>query len=81
MTPVQFHYLERRYNYMLQREEYLAGLLAAVTANYSFGSQSNLEPTDFPLPTLKRPPKRLPTDEELAAQLNRWATTHAVPKR
>lgn len=80
MTPVAFHYLERRYKYKLQREEYLTGLLASVIANYAFGSQAQLEPADFPLPTLKRRPKPLPTDDQLAEQLNTWASTHAIKR-
>jgi hypothetical protein len=81
MTPRQFAYLDKRYKYALQREEYLTGLLASVTANYAFGSKTQLEPADFPLPTLKKRPDPLPTDDELAEQLNSWASTHAVPKR
>lgn len=81
MSPRQFHYLDRRYKSRLQHAEYLAGLLASVTANYAFGSKASLDPVDFPLPTLKRRPAPLPSDEELAARINRAAAAHAAPKR
>jgi hypothetical protein len=68
MTPRHLHALRKRQIEQMQREELLVGILASVSANFSFCRPDKpLSPEVFMLHPLARKPVRPMTGEEIMA--------------
>jgi hypothetical protein len=78
MSPRQLGLLTDRFERRQQREELLVGLLASVTANYSFcAPKEPLSATDFVFS--KRSELEDMSDEACATRINATLMTVAVP--
>jgi hypothetical protein len=75
MTYRQFSYLVRRHKQELERQRFLIGIVASVTANYSMcHPEKPLCPADF-MATDEKPL----TEDEIAEQLALQLSVIAVP--
>jgi len=75
MTGRQLSALTRRHKHAQDRQQWLVGLLASVTANFSMSRPKEpLTPDDF-MPSRHRAPE---TDEEIAERLNAGLSLFAL---
>ena len=77
MTGRQLSALTRRHKHAQERQQWLAGLIASVTANFSMcRPKEALTPQDF-MPRRREPE---PTNLEIAEKFARMAALIAIPE-